>query len=123
MRPTSVAVTFRCKLSKQGGQVPDWFPVDPGRRWVSLPALRSTHIDKDAARRSERFGAYANSDLLVPLLVRGMVASGAAKRMSDGTIRVWLDHEAVTVDESGFLAVITVAVNAEGSVTSAASRL
>lgn len=72
-------------------------------RCVRVPALKRSHCDMQAFRTDRNWGSYANSDLFLNML------NGAKKRAGVGDV-IKLDAvpSAATVDESGFLAVVTI---------------
>lgn len=71
----------------------------PEYRYVDVPALKRSHYDMSAFRTHPRFGSYANSDLFPSMLKRAVPYK-----------RIRLDQipEGVTVDTSGFLALVTI---------------
>lgn len=72
-------------------------------REVKVPALERSHCDMHAFRASREFGSYANSDLFKNILV------GIARKVAPhGFIRLDKIPENVTVDDSGFLALVTI---------------
>ena len=72
-------------------------------RRIKVPKLSRSHCDMASFRKHPKFGPYANSDLFANLL---------AKQLRDRAIKEYirLDQipESVTVDTSGFLAVVTI---------------
>ena len=75
----------------------------PAYRYVPVPTLRRSHCDMAAFRKHPRYGGLANSDLFPNVL---------ARIRSDLGERIRLDRipSNVSVDESGFLASVTVEV-------------
>lgn len=82
-------------------------------RYVEVPTLERRHVvDIADARRSRRFGPYANSDLFPGMIRRAAVAAGV-KEVSDGKYRVDLTKPApdgMTIDTTGFLVEVTIDV-------------
>jgi hypothetical protein len=76
------------------------------KRYVQLPKLQRAHCDMQAFRDHPRFGAYANSDLFAGMLarIRKEIAGDS------GQLNLAKLPENVTVDTSGFLAVVTISV-------------
>lgn len=76
------------------------------RRGVKLPEFKHSHCDMQAFRVHPKYGTYANSDLFPGVLKR-------IKRDLFGACPfVDVEHPpaGVTVDASGFLAVVTITV-------------
>lgn len=71
---------------------------------VKVPALGSKHCDMPAFRKHARFGGYANSDLF-----RNVLSKIRREKFGD-YIRLDRIPEDVTVDTSGFLAVVSLDV-------------
>lgn len=74
---------------------------------ASLPKQLSPYADKDAFRRSRRFGSYANSDLFESLLQREMKRLGVPGYLKLGQL-----PECVTV-ETGFMSTVTIHISDE----------
>lgn len=74
--------------------------------YISIPELDRKHCDMAAFRNHPKYGAYANSDLF-----KGMLA-GIKRQFFGSRSVIQLDQvpEGVTVDASGFLAIVTIAV-------------
>ena len=78
--------------------------------FVAVPALDRKHCDMEAFRKHPKYGSYANSDMFPSVLARivddtfGKSYSGARK------LRLDMVPDGVTVDASGFLAVVTLTV-------------
>lgn len=71
---------------------------------VKVPTLERRHCDMHAFRIHPRYGSYANSDLFPSMLAR-------IKRERLGEyIKLSAIPEGVTVDTTGFLAVVTISV-------------
>ena len=72
-------------------------------KFLSIPKFKRVHVDMAAARRSKRFGSYANSDLFPALL------SKVRREWFGDRNWLWLNElpEGVDVDTSGFLAVVS----------------
>lgn len=96
----SATITFRAKVKTV------WHAHDPDSvawRYVDVPALARRHCDMNAFRRHPKYGSYANSDLFPGMLAR-------IRRDVGETIRLDRIPASVTVDESGFLAVVVISV-------------
>lgn len=94
------AITFRAKAETV------WNHDDtPAYRCVKVPAIQRRHCDMNAFRRHPKFGGLANSALFDSLLRRELKAAGVGE---------WLRLDQLpacaTVDEGGFLAVVTIRV-------------
>ena len=71
--------------------------------YLDVPSLDRKHCDMSAFRSHPKYGAYANSDLFLGMLNRIKVATfGESSRLKLDAI-----PEGVTVDTSGFLAVVS----------------
>ena len=92
------------------GKVQDvWYVGDdsaPAYRYVQVPTLDRKHCDMAAFRAHPKYGAYANSDLFLGMLsrIRAQVFSDCA---TSGHMRLDRIPAGVTVDTSGFLAVVS----------------
>ena len=104
-------IEFRVKAAKQFNRYPelDSFGDKSGRPYVQLPADITRYADKNEARRDSRFSAYANSDLWKAVLLRALRDSGLIHKAGE-CWRVMLDDPRVSVDESGFLATVSMVV-------------
>jgi len=71
---------------------------------IPVPRLNSKHCDMPAFRKHPKYGALANSDLFP-----GVLNHIRKERLGDA-IRLDRIPEGVTVDTSGFLAVVTLDV-------------
>lgn len=93
-----LVATFRAKVQEMSYG-------DTVRKYVQVPTLKRSHVDMDTARQHERFGAYANSDMF-PAMLNECAAVKPGKL-------VYLDNipAGVTVDTSGFLAIVMIEVN------------
>lgn len=94
------AITFRAKPETI------WKHDDtPDYRRVKVPAIQRRHCDMHAFRSHPQFRSYANSDLFAALIGRHFKAAGIGE---------WLRLDqlppCVTVDESGFLAAVTIQI-------------
>ncbi len=81
-------------------------------RDVAVPVFARRHCNMDAWRRHPKFGGLANSDLLPNILARiraDLVGYGS-------TIRLDRLPAGVTVDESDFLATVTITLDDAGRV-------
>lgn len=76
------------------------------RRYISVPKIQRHHCDMGAFRSSRRFGSYANSDLFPAMINRELERLGIRRLAID------LENvpECVSVDQSGFLAAVTIEV-------------
>lgn len=103
-------ITFKAKI-KEG------YCYDPAQqnlilaRYIPVPTFTRNHCDMNAFRIHRRFGDYANSDLF-PAILRRL----RGKIFPDGQLRLDSIPPGVAVDESKFLAVVTVDVEAAGGV-------
>ena len=81
--------------------------VDGSHAWhyVNVPTFQRKHCDMHAFRFHPKYGAYANSDLFQNVLSRIRESM-----FPNGTLRLDRIPENVTVDDSGFLAEVTVSV-------------
>lgn len=71
--------------------------------YLDIPSLDRKHCDMNAFRQHPKYGSYANSDLFRGMLGRIKVATfGESSRLKLDNI-----PEGVTVDTSGFLAVVS----------------
>lgn len=75
-------------------------------RRIKVPALERRHCDMHAFRTHRRYGSYANSDLFPSMLRRAVKAAGVPDY-----IRLDRIPPSVTVDESGFLANVTIQID------------
>lgn len=73
-------------------------------RIVMVPVFTRAHCDMDAFRRHPKYGGIANSTLFPNALTK------IRRDVTRDYIRLDRIPECVTVDESGFLAVVTVTV-------------
>ena len=82
-------------------------------RYVRVPNLERRHVEDMAdARKSRRFGGYANSDMF-PSMIRRAAEAAGCRDYGNGTMRIDLHKpvpESIRVDESGFLATVTIDV-------------
>jgi hypothetical protein len=77
----------------------------PLYRFVQVPKVTRRHVDMHEARCHPKFGSYANSDMFPSMLVRACAATGLK---TGSLLKIDTPPEGVSVDDSGFLAVITV---------------
>lgn len=72
---------------------------------INVPQLTRSHCDMNAFRKHPRYRSYANSDLFPSMLarIRKQVAPHGWFKLED-------PPAGVTVDASGFLAVVTIEV-------------
>jgi hypothetical protein len=90
-------ITFKAKVQEMD-------PFLGGYQYVTVPKLERRHCDMHAFRIHPKFGSYANSDLFPNILARQREALFG----SNGRLRLDAIPENVTVDTSGFLAVVTI---------------
>ena len=76
-----------------------------GIRYVKIPTLKKSHCDMAYFRRHRKFGSYANSNLFLPILNRELKVNGI-----DGRLELNRLPPCVTVDSSGFLAVVEIEI-------------
>ena len=74
---------------------------------VKVPTLTSKHCDMHEFRTHKRFGAFANSDMFPSMLKRAALKAGIGPYIRLDNIP---DH--TTIDTSGFLATITIDLEA-----------
>lgn len=72
-------------------------------RLIRVPTFARAHCDMNAFRRHPKYGSYANSDLFPAFLSR--IRKDTFPRVD--YFRLDQTPEGVTVDTSGFLAVVT----------------
>lgn len=72
-------------------------------RQVKVASIGTQHCDMAAFRCSKAFGGYANSQLFPAMLKRALRDNGVG-----ATLRLDQLPACVTVDDSGFLAVVTI---------------
>lgn len=97
-------ITFKAKAYAADARVYTDDPADPHTR-IDFPELARRHCDMGAFRTHPKYGAYANSDLFPAMLSR--IRRDLAPR---GYLRLDRLPEGVTVDASGFLAVVRIEV-------------
>ena len=73
--------------------------------YIKVPALTVKHCDMDAARRHPKYGPLANSTLFP-----GQLAGIKRRHFPKGEVRLNDLPDGVTVDTSGFFAVVTLDV-------------
>lgn len=93
-------ITFRAKIETI-------YNMDgsPAYRRVKVPAVERRHCDIQAFRDHPKFRGFVNSDLFKGLLRRQLALAGVKEHLR-------LDHlpACAAVDESGFLAVVTLTI-------------
>jgi hypothetical protein len=77
-------------------------------QYINVPTLTRAHCDMPAFRDSKAYGSYANSDLF-PSMLAGIKKTVAPK----GYIRLDDIPTNVSIDSTGFLATLTISVNAD----------
>lgn len=76
----------------------------PLYRRIKVPAIKRNHCDMHRFRcESRKYGSYANSDLFLAMLGRALKENGIGEY-----IRLDSLPECVQVDESGFLAKVSI---------------
>lgn len=98
----SLEITFKAKIQQYeyAGRDGEFAPA-----FVQVPKNLASHANRDAFRQSKAFGAYANSDLFESLLHRAIAKMGIGK-----TIRTANPPQGVSIDDSGFLSIITITI-------------
>lgn len=87
------------------GKVKNVYNIDEtiAYQYVAVPTFDRKHCDMHAFRQHHKFGAYANSDLF-----RGMLNRIRSDKFGDsGMLILSKVPEGITVDTSGFLAVVS----------------
>lgn len=74
--------------------------------YLQVPKLARSHCDMSAMRTHPKYGGLANSDLFHGVLAR--IRDGMCS--SSGTLRLDALPDHVSVDRSGYLAVVTISV-------------
>jgi hypothetical protein len=69
--------------------------------YITVPVFKRSHCDMNAFRMHDKCGSYANSDLFL-----GMLARIRKDRFKDGILKLSSVPDGVTVDTSGFLALV-----------------
>jgi hypothetical protein len=89
-------ISFRAKLQQM-------FNMDDtlAYEYISVPVLKRSHCDMHAFRTHSKYGSYANSDLFL-----GMLARVRKDRFNNGILKLSEVPDGVTVDTSGFLALV-----------------
>ena len=72
---------------------------------IRVPRPAENHIDRAAMRRDKEWSDFSNSSMLFGCVSRALGLAGVGK-----TLRLDRLPESVTVDTSGFLAVVTVQI-------------
>lgn len=72
-----------------------------GKKYINVPVFKRSHCDMNEFRFHPKYGGYANSDLFPAMLQR-------IRKEVTGSI-IYLDNipENVSIDTSGFLAVVS----------------
>ena len=94
------------------GKIEQVFNMDdsPAFEQIKVPKIERRHCDMDAFRKHPKIGGFANSDMF-PNMVNGMVAK-LLKVVIGYPAMLRLDRlpEGVSVDRSGFLAVVKIEI-------------
>lgn len=77
----------------------------PAYYYIHVPELDRKHCDMPAFRQHKKYGPYANSDLF-----KGMLKRIRSDIFQGRPLKLNAIPEGVTVDTSGFLAVVTIEV-------------
>jgi hypothetical protein len=72
-------------------------------RYVQIPTLGRQHCDMSAFRQHKKYGGFANSDIFPAMLARIRKEIGGP----NGTLKLDALPDGVSVDLSGFLALVT----------------
>lgn len=97
--------TIKFKAKAQDGQlIIDGKIINVTR--YKVPELTRNHCDMPAFRTCRKYGGYANSTLFLSMLKRELNAIGCDYWINEGYI-----PDNVKIDNSGFLAVITIELN------------
>lgn len=101
----TATVTFRAKIISVYNS-----NGDGGIAWreLQVPTLKRNHCDMDAFRRHPKFGGFANSNLFPGMLAK--IRRDITGNRDGGWLRLDRLPDNVTVDESGFLAKVTITV-------------
>ena len=82
---------------------------DEEHEYITVPVLTRGHCDMQAMRTHKKYGAYANSDMLLTMLA-GIRAERFPAAKYTNLIRVSALDDSVTIDKSGFLVVVSIEV-------------
>lgn len=93
-------ITFKAKKQKMGNM-----DGTLAYEYVSFPILDRKHCDMQEFRQHTKYGPYANSDLF-----KGMLAGIRKDLLKGEFLRLDTLPSNVSLDDSGFLAVITIKV-------------
>jgi hypothetical protein len=90
------------------GKIETIYNMDDTVAWreIKVPKVTRSHCDMAAFRKHPKFGGLANSDLFPNLLSRQFKIHGISER-----IRLDRVPGCVSIDESGFLAKVTIDLN------------
>ena len=97
--PPVAQIQFRGKVQQL------WIGDSVSYEYIRVPALDRKHCDMSAFRKHPRYGGLANSDLF-----KGMLARIRKERFKGDQLRLDAIPDGVSVDTSGFLAVVTLEV-------------
>ena len=91
------------------GKVRTVYNPDETEAWkyIQVPVFTSAHVDMNAARRHPRYGGLANSTLFPNALKRIRTDKFGKENGYPLALRLDRIPDGVTVDTSGFLAVVT----------------
>lgn len=98
----SATISFKTKIKTM------YNPDDSeAYRYVTVPVFKHCHCDMDAMRKHPRYGSFANSDLFLGILAK--VRLGIVGKYGNH-IKINELPDNISVDDSGFLAVVTITV-------------
>jgi|688.fasta_scaffold755502_3 hypothetical protein len=91
-------ISFKAKVETiyNADETPAW-------RWIKVPAIERRHCDMAAFRSHAKYGSYANSDMFGAIVKRAFKEAGVKEY-----IKLHEIPANVTIDESGFLAKVTI---------------
>lgn len=94
-------ITFKAKVYVDYGADNE----HPPESLINPPVLKKSHCDMAAFRTHPKYGAYANSTLFT-----GILAKIRKETFGSNPLNVNNPPPGVTVDKSGYLAVVTIEV-------------
>ena len=94
-------IRFKAKLQRAS-----YVDGTQARDMIQCPVLDRKHCDMSAFRKHRKYGGYANSDLFP-----GMLRRIRSDLFGDyGVVHLDREYAGVSVDTSGFLAVVTIEI-------------